>query len=165
MLKSNQTQRIYGMAAALGMVVSGSHDDALHDLVANIAGKDSVRALDDAEYKAVVAELAQRIKINQLDEPPAKAKRTKRHEERPGGMTEGQQRKVWQQMYQLQGCDKQPNPASLGARLAGIVKKELKIDATERDPLRWVTYEQGVKLIDKLKQYTKSAEQKAMRGG
>lgn len=79
MLKSNQTQRIYGMAAALGMVVSGSHDDALHDLVANIAGKDSVRALDDAEYKAVVAELAQRIKINQLDEPPAKAKRTKRY--------------------------------------------------------------------------------------
>lgn len=165
MLAANQTQRIYGMAAALGMVISGSHDDALHDLVANLTGSNSVKALDDKGYKAVVSELAQRIKISQLEEPPAKVKRTKRYEERPGGITEGQQRKVWQLMYQLQGCDKEPHPASLGTRLSGIIKKEFDIDATERDPLRWVTYNQGTKLIDKLKQYVKSAEQKAMRGG
>lgn len=165
MLKSNQIQRIYGMAAVLGMVTSGSHDDALHDLVANMTGSDSVKSLDDKGYKAVVSELAQRIKISQLDEPPAKITRTKRYEERPGGITDGQQRKVWQLMYQLQGCDKQPNPSSLGQRLSGIVKRELQIDATERGPLRWITYDQGNKLIERLKQYVRSAEQKAMRGG
>lgn len=163
-LSTNQTQRIYGMAAALGMVAKNSHDDALHVLVAGMTGKESVRALNEAEYRQIVRELAQRIRISQLDEPPPKLRRTKQYEERPGGITAGQQRKIWYLMYQLQSCDRQPNPASLGARLSGIIRRELQIDATERDPMHWVTYDQGAKLIEQLKKYVRSAELKVMRG-
>ena len=43
-------------------------------------------------------------------------------------MSEGQQRKVWQLMYQLKSCDIKPCEHSLGERLCGIIKKELKIE-------------------------------------
>ena len=41
----------------------------------------------------------------------------KTHPERPGGATDGQQRKVWALMYQLAKEDKEPSAASLGERL------------------------------------------------
>ncbi len=37
-------------------------------------------------------------------------------------------------MYELEKYDDQPSSASLGERLAGIIKRELHIDASAKDP-------------------------------
>ena len=42
MSERDSVQKIYGIAAVLGMVKSGNHGDALHQLVYGMTGKDSV---------------------------------------------------------------------------------------------------------------------------
>lgn len=166
MLNTAQVQRIYGMGATLNMIDNNNHkDDLLHSLVYDITGKDSVKQLDYSEYKKVVAELAQRIKISQLQVPPTKAKalRTKKHQTTAKGMTEGQQRKVWALMYQLVSCDVNPVAATAGERLCGIIKKELQIDARPKQPFVWLGFDDGNKLIEVLKAYIRSAARKAKR--
>lgn len=54
-------------------------------------------------------------------------------------------------MYSLEKLDKKPSSAKLGDRLCGIIKKELHIDALPKYPFAWLTYQQGVKLIEILK--------------
>ena len=165
MITAQQIQRIYGMGATLGLVESGNKEDLLHELIYCHTEKTSVRELTNEEYKAIVKELAERIQIANLQPPhPAKQKRAQKYETTPGGMTAGQQKKVWALMYQLQGCDLQDSPSSLGERLCGIIKKELNIDCTPKNPLKWIKYQQGNKLIELLKNYVKSAERKAKRG-
>ena len=44
MSERDSVQKIYGIAAVLGMVESGNHEDALHQLVYGMTGKDSVRS-------------------------------------------------------------------------------------------------------------------------
>ena len=164
MLNKTQVQRIYGMGAALGMLDNSNHkDDMLHNLVYNITGQDSVKQLTDVDYKKVVAELAQRIKISQLQPPSKSRSGNKRYSTTAKGMTVGQQRKVWALMYQLAGCDTTVTVATKGERLCGIIKKELHIDASPKQPFAWLGFEQGNKLIELLKNYVKSAEHKAMR--
>ena len=164
MLNKTQVQRIYGMGAALGMLDNNNHkDDMLHNLVYNITGQDSVKQLTDSDYKKVVAELAQRIKISQLQPPEKPRSSNKRYNTTAKGMTAGQQRKVWALMYQLAGCDTTVTGATKGERLCGIIKKELHIDASPQKPFEWLGFEQGNKLIELLKNYVKSAERKAMR--
>ena len=163
-MTKQQIQRIYGMDSILGILESGNKRDNLHLLVESITGKDSIKTLTDDEYKAVVHELAERIHIQNLGEPPAKIRRTARYEEQPGGMSEGQQRKVWHLMYELKKFDKKKSSKSLGERLCGIIKKEVGVDALPEKPLVWLTYQQGSKLIEAIKRYIRSAERKAMRG-
>lgn len=163
-MTKQQIQRIYGMGSILGILESGNKRDNLHLLVESITGKDSIKTLTDDEYKAVVHELAERIHIQNLEEPPAKIRRTARYEEQPGGMSEGQQRKVWHLMYELKKFDKKKSSKSLGERLCGIIKKEVGVDALPEKPLVWLTYQQGSKLIEAIKRYIRSAERKAMRG-
>lgn len=162
MLKPQQTQRIYAMGARLGLVESGNKNDLLHELVYSIARKSSVRELDEQEYKKVIADLANRLKIANLSEPqtvhPFKAK--KREEKGIGKMSDGQIRKVWQLMYSLEKLDKKPSSARLGDRLCGIIKKELHIDAVQKEPFVWLTYQQGVKLIEILKKYIANAQRR-----
>lgn len=162
---SAQIQRIYAMGAILGILESGNQNDMLHSLVSGITGKEHISALTPTEYKAVVSELATRIQVSQLKAPSPKPKRTARYEQTPGGMTAGQQKKVWYLMYQLSGCDKQPCTSSLGTRLSGIIKKEIGVDASPKKPMDWLSYKQGAKLIEIIKKYCRTAESKAMRGG
>jgi len=165
MATAQQTQRVYAMGAALGLVESGHKDDLLHTLVEALTGQTSVRQLTTEQYKKVIAELAGQIKAANLTPPtPHKAKRQKKYEETPGGITSGQQKKVWALMYQLQGCDKEVGSASLGERLCAIIKRELNIDATPKAPLKWLKYKQGSRLIEALKGYCGSAERARMRG-
>lgn len=161
-LTAVEIRKVYALGAKLGLVESNNKNDELHALVAGITGKDSVRQLTDEEYKAVVGELAERIKISQLEPPPERRSR-KRYESNPGKMTEGQQRKVWFLMYQLAGCDNEPSSASLGERLSGIIKRQFRVDATAKQPMRWLSYEQGNQLIEIIKNYVKNAERKTMR--
>ena len=164
MLNKTQVQRIYGMGAALGMLDNSNHkDDMLHNLVYNITGQDSVKQLTDVDYKKLVAELSQRIKISQLQAPEKPRSSNKRYNTTAKGMTAGQQRKVWALMYQLAGCDTTVTVATKGERLCGIIKKELHIDATSQRPFEWLGYNDGNKLIEILKAYVKSAERKAIK--
>nr|DAH09947.1 MAG TPA: Protein of unknown function (DUF1018) [Caudoviricetes sp.] len=150
------------MGARLGLVESGNKNDLLHELVYSIARKSSVRELDEQEYKKVVAELANRLKIANLSEPqtvhPFKAK--KREEKGIGKMSKGQIDKVWALMYKLQELDDKPSSVSLGKRVSGIIKKELHIDAIPRKPFEWLTYQHGVKLIEILKKYIANAQRR-----
>lgn len=90
---------IYALGAKLGMVErGGGHADALHALVQGLTGKESITALTPAEAQAVLAELRRRS-------APAAApqkKRPRKYEAMPGGLSEGQQKKVWYLMYQLE---------------------------------------------------------------
>lgn len=166
MLNKAQVQKIYAMGSKLGMVDSKNHsDDMLHNLVYNLTGKDSIKNLSSDEYKTVAAELAVRLKIEQLaPTAPPKQPRKKQHKSTAKGMSEGQQRKVWSLMYQLAKYDTEPVPATKGERLCGIIKKELHIDCTATKPFEWLGFEEGNKLIEKLKIYVRSAERKALRG-
>lgn len=159
-----QIQRIYGMGAVLGILDSGDKRDNLHLLVEAITGKDSIRALTEEEYNAVVHELAERIRVQNLGKPPAKPRRTAKYEEQPGGMSEGQQRKVWHLMYELKKFDRKKSETPLGERLCGIVKKATGVDALPEKPMIWLTYEQGSELIETIKRYIRSAERRAMKG-
>lgn len=161
MLKPQQTQRIYAMGARLGLVESGNKNDLLHELVYAITNRTSIRELSEQEYRQVVRELAERLKLQNLEESIRKPYKTKKYEDSGRGkMSDGQRRKVWRLMYQLEELDKRPSTAKLGDRLCGIIKKELQIDCTSKQPFRWLTYEQGVKLIEKLKKYVANAKRK-----
>lgn len=161
MLKSQQTQRIYAMGARLGLVESGNKHDLLHDLIYRITNKDSVRELDAKEYKSIVKELADRLAIQSLDEPPRKPYKTQKYKQSGRGkMSDGQCRKVWQLMYQLEKLDEAPSSAQLGDRLCGIIKKEIHIDVSVKQPFRWLTYQQGVTLIEIIKKIIASAQRR-----
>lgn len=161
MLKSQQTQRIYAMGARLGILEHGNRNDNLHTLVYQLTQKESIRSLNDNEYKIVVKDLAERLKMQNMDAPPCHPYKAKKFEDSGRGkMSDGQKRKVWRLMYQLRDLDDQPVQAKLGNRLCGIIKKELHIDATPKQPFIWVTYQQGVKLIEVLKKYLDNAQRR-----
>lgn len=162
MLKPQQTQRIYAMGARLGLVESGNKNDLLHELVYSVTQQESIRELTEQEYKKVIKELSERLKLQNLEEPntvhPYKAK--KREQKGIGKMSDGQIRKVWQLMYSLEKLDEKLSSAKLGDRLCGIIKKELHIDALPKAPFEWLTYQQGVKLIEILKKYIANAQRR-----
>lgn len=161
MLKPQQTQRIYAMGAKLGLVESGNKKDLLHELVYGITEKESVKELTEQEYKNVINELLERLKLQNLEEPPRRPYKAQKYDASGRGkMSDGQQRKVWQLMYQLEKLDDKPSTAKLGDRLCGIIKKELHVDAISKQPFRWLTYQQGVTLIEKLKKYVANAQRR-----
>lgn len=147
-IATQQIRKIYAIGNALGIVERGNSEDSLHDLVSSITGKDSLKTLTYAEAQAVIRDLEKR----QGNSPPPQ-RRAATHTERPGGATEGQQRKVWALMYELQKRDTVPSTASLGERLCGIIKKELRLDANPEQPFAWVTFQACNKLIEVLKKY------------
>lgn len=161
MLKKTQTQRIYAMGARLGLVESGNKNDMLHTLVYGLTQKESVKSLDDDEYRAVVKELANRLRLQDIDVPPRRPMKAQKYEESGRGMmSDGQKRKTWRLMYQLEELDCKPSSAKLGDRLCGIIKKELHIDSIPKMPFKWLTYQQGAKLIEILKAYVENAQRR-----
>lgn len=156
-MTAKQIQRVYKLGSVLGLV----KNDELHTLVYGITGKEHVSQLADDEYKAVEHELLERLKLQHLT-PPQKVTK-KRSAPASSGMTAGQQNKVWQLMYELAGYDQQPNSATLGARLCGIIKRQFHIDTSAQQPFRWLDYHQGSQLIEMLKKYVSNAEQRVER--
>lgn len=156
-----QMKKIYAIANALGIKGSG-HDDELHMLVAGVTGKDSIKSLTYQEAGAVMKRLEE---LQGAAAPPkAENRRPKEHASRPGGVTSGQQRKIWALMYELKKYDAVPNDVSLGDRLCKILKKEMHVDAVARTPFVWLTYTQGNTLIEILKGYVASAQRKGGAG-
>ena len=149
MSERDSVQKIYGIAAVLGMVESGNREDALHQLVYGMTGKDSVRSLSEAERKSVAAELRKRLRKEYQSYHPSK-------EEFAGKMTARQKSKAWALLYELGRIT--PSPVSIQERMAGVVQKELQITASAADPLRWVSLADGSRLIEQLKRYVQHAK-------
>lgn len=152
-----QIKKIYAIGNALGIVERDNDQDNLHLLVEAMTGKESVKALAYSEANGVIAELQRR----QGGYVPPQSKRKTVHPEVAGGATEGQQRKAWQLMYELQKLDVVPSSASLGERLSGIIKKELRVDATPQRPFSWLDFKTTNKLIEILKKYISSAKRRS----
>ena len=129
----------------------------MHNLVIRLTGKSHISSLTETEYKTVINELYTQLKINSYEEPPhPKAV----YKTSPGMMSVGQQKRVWKLMYQLRDFDVSPSSAGLGDRLCRIIKKELHIDASAKDPFKWLSYKQGSKLIEIVKKYIASAQRR-----
>ena len=152
-----QLRKIYAIGNALGINATGSGDE-LHTLVGGVTGKDSIKSLTYHEACAVIA------RLEELQGKTAKPgnSRPKEHGSRPGGVTSGQQKKIWALMYELKKYDEVPNDVQLGDRLCAVIKKEFGADAIAKDPFAWISFEQGNSLIEILKGYVKSA---GKRGG
>lgn len=152
-----QIRKIYAIGNALGIKASGSEDE-LHTLVGGVTGKDSIKSLTYREACAVIARLEELQ--NKSASPKPVCKKPKEHQSRPGGVTAGQQKKIWALMYELKKYDAVPNDVMLGDRLCAIIKKELGIDATAKKPFVWLSFEHGNRLIEILKGYVTSTRKR-----
>lgn len=150
-----QIKSIYAMGGSLGLVDRGREDDNLHLLVEASTGKAHISDLSCREASDVIGILKERMRGAYKAAPAKKAP--------PSGCTAGQKNKVWYLMYELEKYDEQPSSASLGERLAGIIKRELHIDSSTKDPMRWLSYPQASKLIEKIKRYISTAESRRRR--
>ena len=136
---------IYAIAKKLG-ISDGTREDELHALVFSTVKKESIAKLTDAEADKVIKQLKDLCPKDDIK----------------GKMTEKQRKKAWSLIYtliELDGCEKKQAPE----KMRGAVKKILGYDAPQKNPLLWVTYEDGAKLIEYLKRYVKSAGQKKVK--
>ena len=115
-INTYQVRKIYAIAGALGMK-NRDGDDALHDLVVGMTGKQHVTDLTSAEAYDVIAELEKKQGSN----PTPRRRGRPQRPAAPGHASEGQMRKVWALMYQLEAAS--PSKTPLGERLCGIIKK------------------------------------------
>lgn len=137
-----KSRNLYAIAANAGLVEHGNKEDPFHQIVYSVTGKTSVK------------DLTSRISEN------ISGDKIKSQETVTGMMSPAQQSLAWRLMYQIQRYDVKVSDKSVGARLAGVVRKTLKISASDTEPLKWVNAENGNKLIETLKRYVKSAEKK-----
>ena len=154
-----QRKAIFGMCGQLGM-----NEDDRHALVLSVTGKESTKELTDRETEDVLRELRKRLggETITLEKRNPKAYRP----EVPGMITNRQKEKAFALLYELKKYDETPSKISDGARMAGIIRKELKITAYEGDRLwEWVNAEAAGKLIETLKGYVNSAKKKAKGDG
>ncbi|MEG1012265.1 MAG: regulatory protein GemA [Ruthenibacterium sp.] len=166
-----QTKSIYALAGSLGMVERGSHEDALHVMVSGMTGAESVTQMDSDAANDVLAELRARMQLTRQAAPPAQqgqpsaskpaANKGKDYHLTPTGPTKEQIDKIWALMYELRKYDNPPSPASLGARVAGIIKARFGITAGKKEPFRFITRQQGHYLIETLKGYVETAQRHA----
>ena len=149
-----KSRNLYAIAANAGLVEHGNKEDPFHQIVYSVTGKTSVKDLTSREMKQVENEIRSRISES------VSGNKIKSQEAVSGMMSPAQQSLAWRLMYQIQGYDIKISDKSVGARLAGVVRKTLKISASDTEPLKWVNAENGNKLIETLKRYVKSAEKK-----
>lgn len=153
------TGRLYALASGLDMVERGSKEDAFHQLVYGITGKEHVSELTAAEAYAVQQELYERMRLKNHDKP-LKRKASK---EVPGMMTLPQQKLAWRLVYRLDELE--PSEADVPERLIGAIQKILGVTASRKEPFRWINFDDGTRLIEQLKRYVRSTERKAARKG
>lgn len=165
-ISKQQINHIYALGSSLGLVEHGadSHADALHQLVGAITGHESISALSGDEASRVIGDLMHKMRGFPAEPKPPR-RSPKKYEETPGGLTTGQQRKVWELMYELKKFDTSPVDAPVGARLCGIIRRQFRVDAALKDPFHFLSWEQGRQLIEILKKYCYNAEIRKIRAG
>lgn len=163
-ISKEQIKRIYALGSAIGILESGNKDDDLHALVYSIAGKESVKALSEGEFKKVEKALMDKMKIYRDNKAPKPREKSK-DETVAGMMTKAQQTKAWKLIYELIALDPRGGSATAGERMVGAIRKILNIQADVKKPFAWISFEQGSFLIEQLKRYVASAESKSKRVG
>lgn len=152
MISKNQIHNLYAIASRKGLVESGNRDDNFHCLVYRITQKLSVKELTEKEYYKLRGVLLY---------DPHKAKSKKEKSIQTAGMTEAQVSKAWALLYDIASSSERK--ASIGERMVGAIKKILDIDADVKEPFRWLSLEQGNKLIEQLKRYQTSVKKSKVR--
>lgn len=155
------TRRLYALAAGLGMVERSNKEDAFHQLVFGLTGKEHVSELTVSEANTVQRELQERMKLRNRIIPLKKKGNIKKNV--PGMMTISQQKKAWSLVYRLDELE--PKGIPVVERLLGAIQKILGITASKSDPFRWINFDDGTRLIEQLKRYVRSAERKAVKRG
>ncbi|MEG2286212.1 MAG: phage protein GemA/Gp16 family protein, partial [Eubacterium sp.] len=102
-------------------------------------------------------------RLEALPKKPRKKKAVKEPFEgaQPGMMGKGVQAKAWALIYQLieyDEKDKVQSKGTAGERMAGAIRKILRMDVDVSDPFRWVDEQQAWLLIEQLKRYVASRE-------
>lgn len=157
-MTNEQRQTIYGMATQLGIYEKGNPNDDLHALVSSLTGKESLSQLTNPDAARVISEL---IKLKDGQNIPRKPKaKVVPQVSRPGMILPDQIKTVWFFMYRLAEHDREPSKVTLGYRLCKIIEKNLKVSAFEKDPFRFVSFEQGSKLIEVLKKMIQNEKRK-----
>ena len=142
------SKQLYTLASELGLVDKFQEEDAFHILVYAITKKRHINELTEKESDEVLKNLLKRKKNDKKSVA--------------GMMTTAQQKLAWRLVYRLAELDPNEN-AAVSERLVGVIKKVLGVSASRRDPFRWVNFSDGSKLIEYLKRYVKSAENKAKK--
>lgn len=152
-----QIHNLYAIAAKMKLVESGNKNDEFHSVVYSVTGKNSVSSLTGAEFYKVRDRL---IEIQGSENVNSKKSKKKKKEEvnEIEGMTQGQTAKVWYLMYEF--AKYSPSHATVGERLKGIIKRQLKMDVDVKKPFVWLTHKQGNQLIEILKKYVTNAKSK-----
>lgn len=141
-----QTKKIYAIANALGFVDrTDKENDILHMIIHSQTGKTSTKDLTYREANTIIAylEKQQNQTIQEV-------------------MSQGQKKKCWQLMYELQSLDKEPNATPVGERLAGIIERQFKVKSTPQRIFNHLSKDEGNQLIEILKNYIKTAERRFM---
>ena len=154
-----QRRTIFGLSKGLNM-----NTEELHLLVNGLTGKESLTELSDSQTETVIRELRSRTHYSGQR---FERKEKPRPQSVPGMMTAEQQSLAWRLMYRLQELDEKPKmhengtSVTVGERMAGAIEKVLGITAIAgKDIFKWVSFEDGSKLIEYLKRYVRSAERK-----
>ena len=149
-----KARNLYAIASNAGLVEHGNKEDPFHLIVYSVTRKTSVKDLTKREMKMVESEIFRRTNNN------ISGDKVKNQEAVSGMMSPAQQSLAWRLMYQIRQYDVKVSNKTIGERLAGVVRKTLKISASDTDPLKWVNAENGNILIETLKRYVRSAEKK-----
>ncbi len=146
-----QIQCIYVIAAKCGLVVRGSKEDNLHNLVYQLTEKESISELTEDQAAAVI----RRLKDIETDAADAEVE---------AYISEAQIKKIFGLAYKLAAVS--PSEAKVKDRLCGIISKELGIKVNPHsDIFKGFSERQGAKLIDALKRYVRSAKKKGEGNG
>lgn len=158
-----QRRSIFGMCKSLGM----SEDDR-RALIYSVTGKESTKELTGSQTEAVIGELRKRC--GSVHAPPEKRNPKAYKPTVAGMMTTEQQSLAWRYMYRLQELDEKPmlhengKPFTVGEQMVGAIHKICGITTKPgEDIFKWISFEDGAKLIEGLKRYVQSAERKAGR--
>lgn len=136
-------------------------DDDRHALIYGVTGKKSTKELTDDEAKAVIGELSERISRSL----PLEKRKPKVYSPSVAGMmTPEQQSLAWRLIYRLIELDDNPKETTAAERMVGAIKKELGITAAPgKEIFKWVSFDDGSKLIEQLKRYVRSAERQSKK--
>jgi len=148
------------MATQLGIYEKNNKDDDLHAIVYRVTKKESIGLLTGREADLVIGELV-KLKNSRAKADRKNTRGKKEREHRPGMITPGQERAVWRYMYRLEEVSKKSSQKTRAERLCAIIKKHIHVDASTRDPLRFLSFSAGSTLIEVLKKIIQYEERKA----
>lgn len=158
MIQSWQRSRVFGLARELGLTTkSNDKSDDLHQLLDSRTGKASLTHLTYEEANSLIVELGHRQRFGSV---PVSSALKFQFREVPGGISEGQYRKIIALMYELRKLDPLSGRATIEQRVAGIIRTYLHLSASNRDPYAWLSFQDGNRLIEAIKGILKSAKKK-----